>query len=171
MGSNPIGGATKRSLVSRTEAVFFVIKIYWEDTMKTEHSCGAVVFTRQNGIPLYVIVQSKEGFFGFPKGHTEANETEEETALREIKEETGLSPSLIPGFRTEDEHLIPFTHKEPVMKHIVYFLAEYKDQSPKPQEEEISAIRLMPYEEAMAAFQFESSRRILTEARRFLQQE
>ena len=96
---------------------------------------------------------------------------EEETALREIKEETGLSVALLPIFRTEDEHLIPWTHKEPVMKHIVYFLAEYENQSPKAQEEELSAIRLLPYEEAMAAFQFESSRRILTEAHRFLQQE
>lgn len=139
--------------------------------MKTEHSCGAVVFTRQNGTPLYVINQSKQGFFGFPKGHMKENETEEETALREIKEETGLSVTLLPGFRTEDEHLIPFTHKEPVMKHIVYFLAEYENQSPKAQEEELSAIRLLPYEEAMALFQFESSRRILTEAHRFLQQE
>lgn len=138
--------------------------------MKTEHSCGAVVFTRQNGIPLYVIVQSKEGFFGFPKGHMEANETEEETALREIREETGLSVTLLPIFRTEDEHLIPRTHKEPVMKHIVYFLAEYENQPLQVQEEELSAIRLMPYEEAMALFQFESSRRILKEAHQFLQQ-
>ena len=138
--------------------------------MKTEHSCGAVVYTRQNGIPLYVIVQSKQGFFGFPKGHMEGTETEEETALREIKEETGLSVTLLPIFRTEDEHLIPWTHKEPVMKHIVYFLAEYENQSPQAQEEELSSIRLLPYEEAMALFQFESSRRILTEAHLFLQQ-
>lgn len=138
--------------------------------MKTEHSCGAVVFTRQSGIPLYVIVQSKEGFFGFPKGHMEGNETEAETALREIKEETGLSPTLISGFRTEDEHPIPFTRKEPVMKHIVYFLAEYENQPLKMQEEELSSIRLLPYEAAMSLFQFESSRRILTEAHQFLQQ-
>lgn len=138
--------------------------------MNKEKSCGAVMFTRQNGIPLYVIVQSKEGYFGFPKGHMEQNETETETALREIKEETGLSPALIPGFRTEDEHLIPWTHKEPVMKNIVYFLAEYENQFPKAQEEELASIRLLPYEEAMALFQFESSRRILTEAHQFLQQ-
>lgn len=136
--------------------------------MTVEKSCGAVVYTWQNDLPLYVIIRSVNGFFGFPKGHMEADETETETALREIKEETGLSVSLIPGFRTEDEHLIPFTHKDPVMKHIVYFLAEYENQPLKAQEEEISAIRLMPYEEAMAAFQFESSRRILTQAHQFL---
>lgn len=138
--------------------------------MKTEHSCGAVVFTMENDQPLYVIVQSREGFYGFPKGHMEGNETEEETALREIKEETGLSPALLPGFRTEDEHLIPWTHKEPVMKHIVYFLAEYENQPLKAQEEELSSARLMTYEEAMAHFQFESSRRILTEAHQFILQ-
>ena len=55
--------------------------------MKLEKSCGAVVYTLKNGKPQYVIVQSLEGFYGFPKGHIENNETEKETAIREIYEE------------------------------------------------------------------------------------
>ena len=45
-----------------------------------EVSCGAIVFTRQGGQRRYLIVQSLEGWCGFPKGHTEPGETEEETA-------------------------------------------------------------------------------------------
>ena len=46
--------------------------------MNHEYSCGAVVFTRAGGVVRYVIVRSLEGVCGFPKGHREPGETEEE---------------------------------------------------------------------------------------------
>ena len=135
--------------------------------MKTEKSCGAVVFTRQEDSLLYVIIQSKQGIYGFPKGHVEGTEEEKETALREIAEETGLTVSLVDGFRTEDAHT--FNHRgETRMKHIVYFLAQYSGQTPKAQETELRSVHLMDFDSAMDAFQFESSKRILTEAHTFL---
>lgn len=134
--------------------------------MKYEISSGAVVFTRRNNEILYVIVQSPEGFYGYPKGHMEEGETEQEAALREIFEETGLRPLLLDGFRTVDEHAIP--SKPDVIKRIIYFLAEYEAQEIYLQEEELISAALMTYDEAMAAFQFESSRRILREAHKFL---
>ena len=136
--------------------------------MTIEKSCGAVVFTREGGEVKYAIIREKEGFFGFPKGHVEAGETERETALREIFEETGLEVRLLDGFRTEDSHPHIREGRPDVMKQIVYFLAEYENQIPKPQESELIGIELMSFEEAIAAFQFESSKRILTEARAFL---
>ena len=139
--------------------------------MKTEKSCGAVAFTRENEEIRYVIIQSKEGIFGFPKGHMEGRETEEETALREVLEETGLQVRLINGFRTEDSHPIYRDGKPCAMKHIVYFLAEYENQIPVAQETELMAIHLMSYDAAMSAFQFESSRRILNEANHYLSKE
>ena len=63
--------------------------------MTVEKSCGAVVFTREGGEVRYVIIQSLEGYYGFPKGHMEGSETEQETALREIREEVGLTPRLV----------------------------------------------------------------------------
>ncbi|MBE6753228.1 MAG: NUDIX domain-containing protein [Ruminococcaceae bacterium] len=137
--------------------------------MITEKSCGAVVFTKENGCIRYLIIQSREGFYGFPKGHMESGETEVQTALREIAEETGLSVNIIDGFRTVDSH--PFERDgETRMKHIVYFLAEYSNQIPAAQETELNGLHLMDYETAIAAFQFESSGRILTEAHTFLTQ-
>ena len=60
--------------------------------MNHERSCGAVLFTVRDGVPLYVLVQ--ENYYGFPKGHMEAGETERKTAIREIREETGLEVKL-----------------------------------------------------------------------------
>ena len=134
--------------------------------MTYEVSSGAVVFTRKDGALHYVIVRSLEGYYGFPKGHIEGTETEEEAALREIREETGLSVRLLPGFRTVDEHAVP--GKPGVIKRIIYFLGEYADQEIRFQKEELLEAPLFSYEEAMERFQFESSRRILTEANDFL---
>jgi len=135
--------------------------------MKIEKSCGAVVLTHVGEEIRYVIIRSKEGYYGFPKGHTEPGESEEETALREIREETGLSVRLLGGFRTTASH--PFRRgDEEIMKHIVYFLGEYGDQTPAAQESELMSIDLMDYDSAMAVFQFEESRRILREAHTFL---
>ena len=134
--------------------------------MQYEKSCGAVVFTRRNGEIRYVLAQNLEGYYGFPKGHVEAGETEEQTALREIREEVGLSPRLLDGFRTCDEHPIP--QKPGIIKQVVYFLAEYEDQEIVFQKEELLSAPLVSYEEAMTLFVFEGSKRILTEAHAFL---
>ena len=55
--------------------------------MDYEKSFGAVVFTRINNNIKYLLIQNLEGIYGFPKGHVEKEEKEEETALREIYEE------------------------------------------------------------------------------------
>ena len=135
-------------------------------SVKYEKSCGAVVFTRTTAGTEYVIIRSLEGYYGFPKGHCEAGETEEETALREIREETGLTVRLIPGFRLTDVYPIP---KLPgVMKQVVYFLAEYAQQEIQSQKEELSDACLMTYETAIRKLYWESSKVILTKANDYL---
>lgn len=139
--------------------------------MEIKRSCGAVVFTRDSGTYKYVIIRSVEGFCGFPKGHVEAGETDQQTALREIREETGLEVTLLDGFVTTDEHPHIREGRPPVMKQMIYFLGEFTGQAPRPQETEVSEILLLTYEEAMAAFEYESTKRILTEAHEFLMSE
>ena len=137
--------------------------------MKDEKSCGAVVFTREYGSIRYVVIRAKSGACGFPKGHVEGNETERETALREIREETGLSVRLLPGFREEDAYSF-LAGGEQIQKQVVYFLAEYAGQTPQPQETELDGLHLLDYSGAMAALSFESARKILRKAQHFLQQ-
>ena len=134
--------------------------------MRYEKSCGAVVFTRINGQVKFALVQQLHGFYSCPKGHVETGETEQETALREIYEEIHIAPTLIDGFRTVDEHPIP--NKPGVIKQVVYFLAEYVDQEIVFQQEELLSAPLVSYAEAMDLFEYESSKRILNEAYRFI---
>ncbi len=131
-----------------------------------EKSCGAVVFTKIDSEIKYLLVSNKEGIYGFPKGHVEGNETEAETALREVYEETNLKIDLINEFRTADEHLIP--QKENTIKQIIYFLVFFEKQDIIYQKEELSGACLVSYTEALGLFQFESSKRILTEANNYL---
>ena len=134
--------------------------------MTYEKSCGAVVFTRSNGRIRFLLISNLEGIYGFPKGHVEAGETEEQTALREVFEEVGLTVNLIAGFRSKDEHPIP--QKENTIKQITYFLGEYSNQEFTYQKDELTNAMLVDYETAMSLFQFDSSKRILTEANNYL---
>lgn len=134
--------------------------------MNYEKSCGAVLFTAIHGTTKYLLITSLEGIYGFPKGHMEADETEIETALREIYEETHLKVSLIHDFRTTTEYPLPA--KKDTLKKVTYFLGTFKDQEIEYQKEELSGFCLLSYEEALQRIQHADTRRILTEAHEFL---
>ena len=137
--------------------------------MNYEYSCGAVVFTRIDGAPHYLLVRAKdqpEGCHGFPKGHMEPGETERETALREIFEETGLRVELLEGFRAVTEYPLPTPPD--TRKRVVFFLAEYADQQVRIQETELAGFVLAPVPEALALTEFADSKQILTDAHAFL---
>lgn len=134
--------------------------------MNDEKSCGAVVYTKEDGTIRYVLAQSLDGFWGLPKGHMEKGETEEQTALREVYEEVHLRVSLLQGFRTTDAYALP--GKENVLKQVVFFCAEYDDQEIIAQAEELQSACLATYEEALRLLEFESTKRILREAHDFL---
>ena len=137
--------------------------------MNYEYSCGAVVFTRIDGAPHYLLVRAKdqpEGCHGFPKGHMECGETEQETALREIFEETGLRVELLEGFRAVTEYPLPTPPD--TRKRVVFFLAEYADQQVHIQQSELAGYILAPFDEVLALTEYADSRQILTEAHAFL---
>ena len=56
-----------------------------------EKSCGAVIFYKSRQNTKILLVKNSNGrYWSFPKGHIEDGENEHQTAIREIKEETGL---------------------------------------------------------------------------------
>ncbi|KEZ87175.1 hypothetical protein IO99_06185 [Clostridium sulfidigenes] len=134
--------------------------------MSYEKSCGAVVYKTSNKGIKYLLLKSigLDSYWGFPKGHMEYSETEEETALREVFEECGLKVNLIDGFRATDKYNIDnFIEKE-----VVLFLGEADNSLIKIQVEEIEDYRWCNYEEAKSLLTYESGRRILSETNKFL---
>ena len=91
-----------------------------------EKSCGAIVYrTRADGVIEYLVLyQHRSGTWSLPKGHIAAGETEQETALREVWEETGLNVTLRDGFRRE----MSYTVSAKALKHVVFFLAQAKGE-------------------------------------------
>ena len=68
--------------------------------MMHEKSCGAIVYRKYHGnTEILLIKHINSGHWSFPKGHVEEGETEEETAKREIMEETGIDVNLDTTFR------------------------------------------------------------------------
>jgi len=124
--------------------------------MKYEKSCGAVVFFR-SAEPEYLIIFNKKGnapgHWGFPKGHVEDNETEEETAMREIFEETGLKPVILKDFR----NVSTYSPKEGVTKDSVYFLAESSSKAVTPQQSELADYKWCSFEEAEKLLTFDAN--------------
>lgn len=85
-----------------------------------QKSCGAIIFRKVRGFVEYLLLfQKKSQTWSFPKGHMEAGETEQQTALREVREEAGLTASLLPGFREEVRY-----KTENINREVVLFLAE-----------------------------------------------
>jgi len=89
--------------------------------MQNEKSCGAIVYYREKGNFQFLIIQQNVNiYWGYPKGHVIEGESEEETAIREVKEETGLMVKIHSGFR----YIIEYRPRPEIIKEVVFFVGE-----------------------------------------------
>ncbi len=108
---------------------------------KKEKSCGIMVFKDDS----VLLVHHNQGHWGLPKGHVEENETEQETALRETKEETNVDAKIISDFR----QVITYSPKENVLKDVVFFVGIPLSFDLKPQEKEAQEVKYVEIDEAL----------------------
>ena len=136
--------------------------------MKYIKSCGFVAFRRVNGENQYLLIKSLNGDVGFPKGHTEPGESEIETAIRELKEETGADVKIIPGFVRQIEYPLP--RMTNTVKQSVYFLGECITDEITCQECEVADAAFLSYHEALSRLTFDETKSILSDAECFINQ-
>ncbi len=130
-----------------------------------ESSCGAVVYRMINGELRYLLIKNKRSTnWGFPKGHIEPGETREETAKREVLEETGVHIRIHPGFVSTSEYTI----QGKVEKSVSIFVAGTTDTQTVIQQEEIEDYVWLNYQKAWKILKFENDRAILEKANEFL---
>ena len=133
--------------------------------MKMEKSCGAVIVRQTDtGREILLIRHRNGGHWAFPKGHVEKDETEEQTALREIREETGLAVKLDTGFRM----VVTYSPKPGVMKDVVYFAAELTGGTAQMQAEEVTDMRWVTPTKADALITYENDKDILRKYQAYL---
>ena len=132
--------------------------------MKKEKSCGAVVYRLENGRLFFLLEHMKKGHVSVPKGHMEDGETEEETAVREIREETGLEVRLDTVFR----HSIQYSPSPGIRKTVLFFAAEAATHDMKNQESEVSALEWLPAGQAVRAVTYAEDRDVLSHAAVYL---
>jgi 8-oxo-dGTP pyrophosphatase MutT (NUDIX family) len=130
---------------------------------KFEKSCGALVIRHdaQTGIDYILMIRHRPGGYrSFPKGHVEPGETERETAIREVLEETSVRISLIPDFR----HVVCYTPTPGVEKEVVYFLARSEQTDIRPRRGEIAQVEWLPLIGAERYLTHDNDKRVLKAA-------
>ena len=113
--------------------------------VKYEKSCGAIIIDNSLDAPKVLLIKHVNGeHMGFPKGHVEGNETEVETAIREIKEETSLNVLIDNKFR----YVTRYFPKKGVIKDVIYFIATPINNDIKVQDAEILGFKWCTFDEA-----------------------
>jgi bis(5'-nucleosidyl)-tetraphosphatase len=130
-----------------------------------ERSAGAVV-ANENGGRRYILLLN-EGRWDFPKGNMEEGETELQTVIREVREETGIRDlKVMDGFRRVVEYFYRREGKN-VHKRVTYLLAGTSEERITISHEH-QGFGWFTYQEALKKASYENSKSILKEAERIL---
>lgn len=113
-----------------------------------EIAAGGVVYRRRSDDGLEIqLIEDRFGKITLAKGRMEAGETTEETAVREIEEETGIRGRIV-----EKVSVVHYAYemegRGSVDKEVHYFLVEAAEGELQPQVEEISGVAWYAPQEA-----------------------
>ena len=134
--------------------------------MKFEKSCGAIIFRKQNSTVETLLIKMIGGHWSYPKGHVEKDETEVETALREIKEETNLEVIIDTRFR----EITTYSPKPDVLKDVIYFIGFAKTTNVLIQETEVSEYMWIDINNATNYITYDEDKKIFKKALRFIEE-
>ena len=135
--------------------------------MIEETSAGIVLFRREESKKLFLLLHYPSGHWDFVKGKMEKGEDIQQTAIRETKEETGITDiKFIENFEEWIEYNFQY-QGELVHKKVVFFLAETKTKEVKISHEHLN-FTWMDYATAMEKTTFDNAKTVLTKAQMLL---
>ena len=130
-----------------------------------EKSCGALVFRKdKNDGKTYILMirHKRGGHRSFPKGHVEAGETEHETAIREVEEETAVKITIESDFCER----VYYSPVPGVRKEVLYFLSVTEQTETHPRHGEIADVEWVPVEAAERSLTHENDKNVFRAAKR-----
>lgn len=138
--------------------------------VKTEKeiSAGGVVFKKENDKIHFVLISPKEGRWCLPKGLMAEEEKEEETALREVREETGLVCRIVQKIDTIEYWYYSREKGVRLHKFVHFFLMEFMEGSLENHDWEVIEVKWFEAEDAIDKASFQSEKEILKKALQIL---
>jgi 8-oxo-dGTP pyrophosphatase MutT (NUDIX family) len=129
-----------------------------------ERSAGGVVV---RGDEVIVIVPTRRGAQGqrvlaLPKGHVDPGETPDQTALREVREETGVDARLVE--KLGDVRYFYQRGGKRIFKRVTFYLLAFRSGSLDDHDDEVEEARWMPLPEAVEALSYEGEREMAERA-------
>ena len=129
-------------------------------------SCGAVVFKKNQGIK-YLLLHYEAGHWDYVKGEMEKGESEKETVMRELEEETGITDGGIIGdFREEISYFFKMRGRT-VHKVVVFFLIEIMTGKVRLSHEHIG-YEWLDYQRALERLTYRNAKDVLEKAHNYL---
>ena len=132
-----------------------------------ELSIGAVVYTVINNKILYLLLNYVSGHWDFPKGNKEENETEIETVIREIKEETGITDIMLQNNFRKDIFYKYKRDNKLISKQVIYYLAETNTLKVVLSDEHIG-FKWAEYGDTRERITYENSKSVLVDCHKLL---
>ena len=134
--------------------------------MKEEVSAGIILFN-DNISRQFLLLNYPSKHWDFVKGKMENGETTHETALRETKEETGISDvEFLDGFEEEIEYYFHVENQD-IHKKVIFFLGKTKTLDIILSHEHLDFIWL-DYDNALNKITYENAKNLLKKSKKFL---
>jgi len=143
--------------------------------MEREKTVGIVIFRREGKGIRYLLLHHGGPYWNFPKGRQEPGETEVQTALRELREETGITDvKIIDGFKHEYNYdfdsEVNDGVREKIFKHAIFFIGEVQGDAVEISHEHID-YGWFDYETAHKRSFYQQGQDLLKAANQFLLKE
>ncbi|MBI5745732.1 MAG: NUDIX hydrolase [Nitrospirae bacterium] len=137
------------------------------EKVKEQVSSGGVIFREVDGrINVGLITRTARSgltVYCLPKGWIEKDETPEEAAIREVREETGLTGRILNKIG-EINYFFYSDKKEKIVKDVHFYLLEYISGITADHDEEVDDAGWFPFEEAIPLLSYKNEREILIKA-------
>jgi 8-oxo-dGTP diphosphatase len=138
--------------------------------MRFEFSAGGVVFKKEGNQTFILLGQhSQHHGWVFPKGligDKKKGEKKEETAVREVKEETGIEAKIVKPLEPVTYWFVFKTEK--IKKTVYYFLMEFLGGDTEKRDMELENVEWLPASEVEKRLSYKSDKKVWQEAQKLL---
>lgn len=139
---------------------------------KRDYSFGVIPVSKNKNKIKILLVESKGGSWGLPKGHKRFSESDLQTALRELKEETGISKIEIldnvvleNNYKTHQQKFFLKTYFDKTVKFYIGFTNDKKYKIPK---KEIKDIEWLSFQQAIKRATYPNTKKLIIDAQKII---